>query len=206
MRAGSEHIGYAPRWPYERQLLRAAIARPSGHQRARTDLRAVPGAWDGCALQFDGVAPTQLKVGVDDPIWREDTLGEPVPAQPRRGRLLVIGLLIVLTGVTCYCIAAAALSRQDYGTFAFWRSPRRIDYCGRRYYSQGTATGNPVTFTSGIDPSAEPHWQTVGHTFSLRPIQAPVLGRRGPSSVCAMAVYVPVGGGRFSSYGLSGSP
>lgn len=49
-------------------------------------------------------------------------------------------------------------------------------------------------------------WETVGHTFSLRPIQAPVLRNRRVTSVCTMAVYVPVGRGRLRSYSLSGGP
>lgn len=145
-----------------------------------------------------------LKVGTDDPIWHDDAA---TPGRTRSRRISVlVGVILAVLVVGGYSLTAVYLSRQDYGTFAFWRVPSRIDYCGRRYFPGGIVRGPASAFTSEVDPVAEPRWETVGHTFSLRPIQAPVLGRRELSSVCAMAVYVPVGGGRYEFYSLSGGP
>ena len=142
---------------------------------------------------------------MDDPIWHEDAANTPpAPPRPRRRWLAVLSLAALL--VAGYGLVATYLSRQDYGTFAFWRVPSRIDYCGRRYYSAGIASGIPSTFIRQVDPSARPRWQTVGHTFSLRPIQAPVSQHWRFSSVCTMELYVPVGGARYETYELSGGP
>jgi hypothetical protein len=143
-------------------------------------------------------------VGIHDPIWHDEQERQPTRRRPRRHPFLLVAIAAFAVG--CYCLVATFLSRQDYGTFAFWGVPSRIDYCGRRYLREGTERGTPSEFTGEGAPSAESTWQTVGHTFSLRPIQAPVAGHRGFSSVCTMTVYVPVGGGRFAMYSLSGGP
>lgn len=75
------------------------------------------------------------------------------------------------------------LSRRDFGTFAFWQLPLRINYCGRRYYP-GTAQGSPASLMKAV--AGHPRWQTVGHTFSLRQINAPVSPPTNYFSVCAM--------------------
>lgn len=72
-----------------------------------------------------------IAAGVNDPIWHD-------PAVPRRHQrrlhwVFAAAFLVVLIGG--YLVAAPALSRRDYGTFAFWSTPDRVNYCGRRYYS-----------------------------------------------------------------------
>jgi len=151
------------------------------------------------------VPGTRLQVGVDDPTWHEDPAAPPPPSWGRR-HPAIVGLIVLVLTVAFYCAVAAGLSARDYATIAFWRTPDRIDYCGRRYFAGGTEQGSPAAFTREVDSRAEPRWQTVGHTFSLRPIQAPVAHRRGLSSVCTVVLYVPVGNGRYRSYVLSGSP
>ena len=147
---------------------------------------------------------TRLQIGVDDPIWHEDRMA-PTASWGRR-HPMIVGLMLLVVGIGLYCVVATGLSARDYGTVAFWHTPDRINYCGRRYFAGGTEQGSAAAFTAEVDPRAEPHWQTVGHTFSLRPIQAPVAHRRVLSPVCAVVLYIPVGNGRYRSYALSGSP
>src|SRR6476661_8466079 len=126
----------------------------------------IPSASDHRPVQFHSVAHTQVSVGVEDSIWREDDASEPTAFRRHRTRWLIIGLVILVLGVGSYCVAAAALSRRDYCTSAFWSTPRRIHYCGRGYFPAGVVRGPASAFTSEVDPAAEPRWETVGHTFS----------------------------------------
>jgi hypothetical protein len=103
-----------------------------------------------------------------------------------------------------YPAITTVLSRRNYGTFAFWRVPERIDYCGRRYYPDGMVDGPPRSFMARV--SGNPSWKTGGHTFTLHPIEASVAKRSAASEVCAMTVYVPTGTARFAQYVLSGGP
>jgi hypothetical protein len=151
------------------------------------------------------VPGARLQVGVDDPTWHEDPAAPPPRSWGRR-HPVIVGLILLVVGVAVYCVVAAGVSRQDYGIVAFWRTPNRIDYCGRRYYGGGTVQGSPASFTSEVDPRAEPRWQTIGHTFSLRPIEAPVAHRRVLSPVCTMVLYIPIGDGQYRVYSLSGGP
>ena len=89
------------------------------------------------------------KVGsLDDPVWTSPT-SEVSDGRPTgRQRVVVIAFLTVIALGIVFPAAAAALSRKDYGTFAFWKLPNRIDYCGRRYYDGGSLQGSPALFRS----------------------------------------------------------
>jgi hypothetical protein len=144
--------------------------------------------------------------GIDDPIWTApsgDAIQEGRPT--RRQRLLVIALLAFIGLGVLYPTAAALLSRKDYGTFAFWNVPNRIDYCGRRYYDGGLQQGIPALFESR-DSAGVARWTFLSWTFSGRSIYANVSPARPPSSVCTMALYIPIGGGKWETYSLSGGP
>jgi hypothetical protein len=145
--------------------------------------------------------------GIDDPVW---TL--PPADAARQGRVswrtrtLVIALLVVLTLGVVYPVVAAGLSRKDYGTFAFWKLPNRIDYCGRRYYDGGPERGSAALFESQ-DSAKGAHWSFLSWTFSGRSIYADVAPLSPPrNSVCTMILYIPLGGGSWETYGLSGGP
>lgn len=98
----------------------------------------------------------------------------------------------------------AVNSRTDYGTFAFWGVPERIDYCERRYYpALQDVTGTPEQFTASL--GGERQWRTVGHTYSRRPIYA-VVTLDPDRTVCTMDLYVATGTNRYRHFGLSGSP
>ena len=138
--------------------------------------------------------------GIDDLFWREEAA--PAPVGPRRSRRALVAAIAALFLVACYCIIAASLSRQDYGTFAFWSTPKRIDYCGRRYYLGGTMRGTPASLTAPVGT----RWQTLGRTFLLRPIHAARSGPTRVTQVCAMELYVAKGNHTYAAYSPSGGP
>jgi len=144
--------------------------------------------------------------GLDDTIWLKPH-SAPDQRPPRRvsERIILIGLVVVLV-LGVYPATAAILSRKDYGTFAFWKLPNRINYCGRRYYDSGAQTGSPALFESQ-DSDKAAHWGRLSWTFSGRSIYADVSPLK-PSvaAVCTMALYIPIGGGRWETYVLSGGP
>ena len=147
------------------------------------------------------------KVGaIDDPIWTAPSADATREGRPTgRQRLIVITLLAIIGLCVVYPVAAAALSRKDYGTFAFWKVPNRIDYCGRRYDDGGPQQGSPALFESQ-DSARGAHWAFLSWTFSGRSIYADVNPTTPPYSVCTMALYIPIGGGKWESYSLSGGP
>jgi hypothetical protein len=116
--------------------------------------------------------------------------------------VLVLAFLAVLVFGVVYPVTAAGLSRKDYGTFAFWKVPNRIDYCGRRYYDSGPQVGTPAHFQAR-DGDRTAHWTFLSWTFSGRSIYADVSSR---SALCTGTLYIPVGGGRWETYDLSGGP
>ena len=150
---------------------------------------------------------TMGKVGaIDDPIWTAPSGDATQEGRPTgRQRLLVIALVAIIGLGVVYPAAAAVLSRKDYGTFAFWKVPNRIDYCGRRYYDGGPQRGSPALFESQ-DSARDAHWTFLSWTFSGRSIYADVNPVNSPYSVCTMALYIPIGGGRWEIYSLSGGP
>jgi hypothetical protein len=144
--------------------------------------------------------------GIDDPVWNLPPGENFLDARPTRGRrFVVIALLIVIGLGVVYPALAAALSRRDYGTFAFWKVPNRIDYCGRRYDDVGPQPGSPALFESQ-DSASDAHWTFLSWTFSGRSIYADVNPVGRAYSVCAMVLYIPIGGGKWETYSLSGGP
>ena len=65
--------------------------------------------------------------------------------------------------------------------------------------------GTPASLTA---PYTAPRvqWTEVARTISLRPVYTGVLNSHPNSAVCAMALYVPAGGGHRWAYPLSGGP
>jgi hypothetical protein len=145
--------------------------------------------------------------GIDDPVWTLPPSDNAQTGRPTgRQRVAVIALLAVIGLGVAYPAVAAVLSRKDYGTFAFWKVPDRIDYCGRRYYDGGLQRGSPTLFASQ-DSEKDAHWSSLSWTFSGRSIYAVVAPLRPPRyTVCTMVLYIPLGGGNWETYGLSGGP
>jgi hypothetical protein len=142
--------------------------------------------------------------GLDDTVW---DASPDAPVEVRAGRsgrvaLIVVAAIVVLS---LYPVTAATLSRKDYGTFAFWKLPSRIDYCGRRYYDSGPQTGSPAQFASE-DSAAGARWKRLSWTFSGRSIYGDVSAPTTTSGVCTMELFIPLGGGRWEGYDLSGGP
>lgn len=149
-----------------------------------------------------------MKVGaIDDPVWRapDDPPGS-TNGRPKNTRrsILVLALVVLITIAIAYPTIAAVLSRKDYGTFAFWKVPNRIDYCGRRYDDSGAVSGSPGQFQSR-DGQSEAKWTFLSWTFSGRSIDAVVSPGGGHGKVlCTGTLYIPLGGDRWEVYGLSG--
>lgn len=145
--------------------------------------------------------------GIDDPVWKAPPSDDAQEgsAKGRRRRLLVVAFLAVLALGLVYLAGAAFLSRKDYGTFAFWKVPNRIDYCGRRYYDGGSRTGSPALFESQ-DSAQDAHWAFLSWTFSGRSIYADIAPSPSAGPVCTMVLYIPIGGGKWETYSLSGGP
>jgi hypothetical protein len=145
--------------------------------------------------------------GIDDPVWTLSPGDHRQDGRQRaRHRIVVVAVLTVLGLGVVYPMAAAGLSRKDYGTFAFWKLPNRISYCDRRYYDSGIQRGSPAFFESQ-DSAKGARWRFLSWTFSGRSIYADVAPSDPPSgSVCTMRLYIPLGGGNWETYVLSGGP
>ena len=144
--------------------------------------------------------------GLDDVVWTQPPDDVAQAGRPNRLRRIAVLSFLVIIGVGVLSpLGAAVLSRKDYGTFAFWKLPDRIDYCGRRYDDGGTQQGTPASFGSR-DSDADAHWSRVSWTFSGRSIDADSAPPSSPGSVCTMMLYIPLGGGRWETYALSGGP
>ena len=145
--------------------------------------------------------------GIDDPVWTLPPGDDPREGRPNwRTRVAAVSLLGVIALGVVYPALAAVASRKDYGTFAFWKVPNRIDFCGRRYDVGGPEKGNPALFEAQ-DRAKGAHWTFLSWTFSGRSIYAVVAPLSPPrNTVCTMALYIPLGGGNWETYGLSGGP
>jgi hypothetical protein len=151
-----------------------------------------------------------VKVGsIDDPVWsspNDDAASAEERRKSQRRSILVLGLVVLVSIAILYPAAAAVLSRKDYGTFAFWKVPNRIDYCGRRYYDGGIVLGSPGQFQSQYANNGA-HWTFLSWTFSGRSIDAVVVPGGGHQEIpCAGTLYIPLGEGRWEVYSLSGGP
>ena len=101
----------------------------------------------------------------------------------------------------------AALSARDYGTFAFWAVPNRIDYCGRRYDRAPQSVHGTHRFFSARDTGSTSgtKWREIGRTFALRPIYGTLLLHPVDNGVCAGTLFVAISGrGNYVQYALSG--
>jgi hypothetical protein len=145
--------------------------------------------------------------GIDDPVWTLPLGDDLRGGRPTwRTRVVAVSVLVVIALGLVLPAIAAGLSRKDYGTFAFWKLPNRIDYCGRRYDDSGPQKGSPTLFESQ-DRAKGAHWSFLSWTFSGRSIYAVVAPLSPPNdTVCTMALYIPLGGGSWETYALSGGP
>ncbi len=127
------------------------------------------------------------------------------PPSPRFGgvrRVVTVLLVAVVVLGLAYGMAAPVLSRRDYGTFAFWGLPKRVDYCGHRYVEGGTVTGTPTQIWSSYRAPTD-EWTLISRTFTGRPIYAVEIYRVDDDAVCAVSLYVPSGQGRWQTYPLT---
>jgi len=166
--------------------------------------------WNGtCRAESDDpkLGPVEKRgnrVGaIDDPVWTAPEVAERELRSTSRHSVIVASLVVLLVTVVALPAGLSLMSRNDYGTFAFWGLPQRIDYCGRRYYPGGSEAGSPSQFTH--KPAVPGRWSLTSHTFSLRPIYAVTLANT-HSTVCAMVMYIPLGGQQWEAYSLSGGP
>jgi hypothetical protein len=144
--------------------------------------------------------------GLDDPVWTLPPGQKTIDGHPGwRSRVAAVSVLAGLALAVVYPATAALLSRRDYGTFAFWKVPNRIDYCGRRYYDSGPQPGSPVLFESQDDDRSA-RWTFLSRTFSGRSIYADVSPARPNRGECTMMLFIPIGGGNWETYALSGGP
>lgn len=158
------------------------------------------------------MAPARNRVGgIDDPVWQAPADASPTAgAGPghrgvRTSVAAVLGAAALLGVLAVAGAGASLLSRKDFGTFAFWGPPHRIDYCGRRYYEGGTVQATPSELRAmDSDPSAR--WRQVGSTLAWRPIDAVAPDSVPAGQVCTMFLYVPVGHDEWRAYPLSGGP
>jgi hypothetical protein len=141
--------------------------------------------------------------------WRRIRWHANPDPQARRHRVLRFSVAVLVVVLGSYVLVAAALSRRDYGTFAFWGAPDRINYCGRRYVRAAkTVHGTPQYFAArDTGTTAGTTWRMIGRTFALRPIEATVLVHPVNNVLCAGNLYVPTfGSGNYAEYELSGGP
>ena len=145
--------------------------------------------------------------GIDDPVWTLPPSDKARTGRPTaKQRIAVIIFLVVIGLGVVYPGVAAVLSRKDYGTFAFWKVPNRINYCGRRYDDSGPQQGSPTLFESH-DSEKGAHWRFLSWTFSGRSIYTDAAPLSPPRyTVCTMVLYIPLGDGRWETYSLSGGP
>ena len=149
-----------------------------------------------------------MKVGgIDDPVWSAPDATALAGEGRSKVRSICILMIVVLLGFAIvYPAGAAVLSRRDYGTFAFWKVPNRIGYCGRTYDDGGVVSGSPQLFESEV-AGQQAKWAFLSWTFSGRSIDAVTTPGGGQHEVpCANALYIPLGAGRWEEYSLSGGP
>jgi hypothetical protein len=112
------------------------------------------------------------------------------------------------------CASAAFAYRTAYGTFAWWRQPARISWCGRVYLP----SSGPNLIRSAVEqqraslPGDAPYpVVTVTRLPPLvgRPVLAsvtPEASRHRLHLPCAMTVYLETGPDAYRPYVLSGGP
>ncbi|NLT56429.1 MAG: hypothetical protein GXX79_18090 [Actinomycetales bacterium] len=126
-------------------------------------------------------------------------------------RRLVIGALAVSLITP---LAVGLFHRQAYGTWAWWRAPRNISWCGRTYHRGigPTVTRAMIESQSVSLPGDAPYPlatvtripPAVGRPVLAQPI--PAARRRDLGLPCAMVVYLETGDDRYTGYELVGGP
>ena len=127
-------------------------------------------------------------------------------AEAARVRFWRLRNVIVVTGVAVGAAVLAALGwllyyRSTYGTFAWWQSPPRIQYCGREYLRGTTVAAIPsheyklvqvmTIEPAGLAAYAEQPVKNTTQSVANLP--------------CAMGLVVKQGD-QYVQYGLSGGP
>ena len=122
---------------------------------------------------------------------------------------------VVLTVTLVLCGVGGALAyRKAYGTFAWWRDPARISWCGRVYLrSDGPLlTRTAVERQRASLPGDEPYPVTAVATIPPlfgHPVLAavtPQATREAMHLPCAMVIYLETGPDAYRPYVISGGP
>lgn len=121
---------------------------------------------------------------------------------------------VVAVALALACVSAAFAYRAAYGTFAWWRPPARISWCGRTYLP-----GNGPTLTrSEVEQRrasliGDAPYPVVTVTRVPPLVGRPVLASVTPEArrerlhlPCAMAVYLEIDPDAYRQYELSGGP
>ena len=138
-----------------------------------------------------------------DPVAPIDVvLARPAPRFGGGRRVASVALIALVVLGLVYAVAAPMLSRRDYGTFAFWSVPKRVDYCGHRYVAGGVTTGTATQIWSSYHDASD-QWILTSRTFSGRPIYAVEILHAGGTAGCAADLYVPLASGHWQIYPLS---
>jgi hypothetical protein len=120
----------------------------------------------------------------------------------------------VVVALTVACASAAFAYRAAYGTFAWWRQPAHISWCGRHYLpSKGPTLTRSAVEQQRANLAGDAPFPVV--TVTRLP---PLVGRPGLASVtpeasrhrlrlpCATTVYLETDPDAYRPYVLSGGP
>ncbi len=129
-------------------------------------------------------------------------LARPAPRFGGGRRVASVAVVALAVLGLVYAVAAPVLSRRDYGTFAFWNVPKRVDYCGHRYVAGGVTTGTATQIWISYHDASD-QWTLTSRTFTGRPIYAVEIFRVDDTAVCAADLYVPLSSDRWQIYPLS---
>jgi hypothetical protein len=131
---------------------------------------------------------------------------EPSKPQTVRKRWLRFGILGLVAAVLLAAIGWLINYRLTYHTFAWWKIPPAIQFCGREYDRGSTLTALPTqdwvfTQVTTIEPGG---WAV----YSKKPR---ITGNTGaatsiPGLPCTMGLVVKQSDNQFVQYGLSGAP
>lgn len=121
----------------------------------------------------------------------------------RRRRIVIVSASVGTGAMVLAALSWTLFYRSTYGTFAWWKIPPRIEYCGREY-DRGSAVG-AGTFDA--------HDGNLVQVLTIEPAGRPVYAKPPPPDFvpsvgnlpCAMGLLIK-DGDSYIQYGLSGGP